>query len=40
VISINYSKDPLDPGWQDDPVTKKYFNFMATYHPDGDTPAS
>jgi len=27
---------PLDPSWQDDPGTKKYFDFMAKYHPDGD----
>ena len=25
VISVNYSKDPLDPSWQEDPGTKKYF---------------
>jgi hypothetical protein len=36
VISVNYSKDPLDPSWQDTPGTKKYFDFMAKYYADGD----
>jgi hypothetical protein len=36
VIRVNYSKDPLDPSWQDDRGTKKYFDFMAKYYADGD----
>jgi branched-chain amino acid transport system substrate-binding protein len=36
VISVNYSKDPLDPTWKDDPGMKKYFDFMAKYYPEGD----
>jgi ABC-type branched-subunit amino acid transport system substrate-binding protein len=36
VISVNYSKDPLDPTWKDDPGMKKYFDFMAKYFPEGD----
>jgi hypothetical protein len=36
VISVSYSKDPLDPNWQDDPAPKKYFDFVAKYDADGD----
>jgi hypothetical protein len=36
VISVNYGNDPLDPSWQDDPGTKKYFDSMAKYYADGD----
>jgi branched-chain amino acid transport system substrate-binding protein len=36
VISVNYSKDPLDPTWKDDPGMKRYFDFMAKYYPEGD----
>jgi hypothetical protein len=34
VISVNYSEDPLDPNWQDDPGTKKYFaSWRSTMRP-------
>jgi hypothetical protein len=34
VISVNYSEDPLDPSWQDDPGTKKYFaSWRSTVRP-------
>src|ERR1700744_1750340 len=36
VISVAYTKDPLDPTWKDDPGMKRYFDFMAKYYPDGD----
>jgi branched-chain amino acid transport system substrate-binding protein len=36
VISVAYTKDPLDPTWKDDPGMKKYLDFMAKYYPDGD----
>jgi branched-chain amino acid transport system substrate-binding protein len=36
VISVAYTKDPLDPTWKDDPGMKKYFDYMAKYYPDGD----
>jgi branched-chain amino acid transport system substrate-binding protein len=36
VISVAYTKDPLDPAWKDDPGMKKYFDFMTKYYPDGD----
>jgi ABC-type branched-subunit amino acid transport system substrate-binding protein len=36
VISVNYTKDPLDPTWKDDAGMKNYFAFMAKYYPDGD----
>jgi branched-chain amino acid transport system substrate-binding protein len=36
VISVNYTKDPLDPTWKDDAGMKKYLAFMAKYYPDGD----
>jgi ABC-type branched-subunit amino acid transport system substrate-binding protein len=40
VISVNYSKDPLDPTWKDDAGMKKYFEFMAKYYPEGDKDSS
>jgi branched-chain amino acid transport system substrate-binding protein len=40
VISVNYSKDPLDPTWKDDPGMKRYFAFMAKYYPEGDKDSS
>lgn len=36
VISVNYTKDPLDPTWKDDAGMKNYLAFMAKYYPDGD----
>src|SRR6202043_2810555 len=36
VISVNYTKDPLDPTWKDDAGMKNYFAFMPNYYPDGD----
>jgi ABC-type branched-subunit amino acid transport system substrate-binding protein len=36
VISVNYTKDPLDPTWKDDAGMKKYLAFMAKYYPEGD----
>jgi branched-chain amino acid transport system substrate-binding protein len=36
VISVNYTKDPLDPTWKGDAGMKKYLAFMAKYYPDGD----
>jgi branched-chain amino acid transport system substrate-binding protein len=40
VISVNYSKDRLDPTWKDDAGMKKYFEFMAKYYPEGDKDSS
>jgi branched-chain amino acid transport system substrate-binding protein len=40
VVSVNYSKDPLDPTWKDDAGMKKYFEFMAKYYPQGDKDSS
>jgi branched-chain amino acid transport system substrate-binding protein len=40
VISVNYSKDPLDPTWKDDAGIKRYFEFMAKYYPEGDKDSS
>ncbi|HEY7844041.1 MAG TPA: ABC transporter substrate-binding protein [Bradyrhizobium sp.] len=36
VISVGYTKDPVDPTWKDDAGMKKYLDFMAKYYPDGD----
>ncbi|MGY0569862.1 ABC transporter substrate-binding protein [Bradyrhizobium sp. RDM12] len=36
IISSNYSKEPLDPQWKDDPGLKRYFAFMEKYYPEGD----
>jgi branched-chain amino acid transport system substrate-binding protein len=36
VISVNYTKDPLDPTWKDDTGMKRYLSFMARYYPEGD----
>jgi branched-chain amino acid transport system substrate-binding protein len=40
VISVNYSKDPLDPTWKDDAGMKRYFEFMAKYYPESDKDSS
>src|ERR1700755_2826782 len=36
VISVAYTKDPLDPTWKDDAGMKRYLDFMAKYYPEGD----
>ncbi len=36
VISVNYSKHPLDPSWQDNPRHEEIFRFMAKSYADGD----
>jgi hypothetical protein len=39
VISVNYGNDPLDPSWQDDPGTKKYFAPWRSTMPTATKPA-
>ena len=34
LISMQYTKDPTDPAWQNDPVMKEYFAFLKKYAPD------
>ncbi len=34
LISMQYTKDPTDPAWQNDPVMKDYFAFLKKYAPD------
>ena len=34
LISMQYTKDPTDPTWQNDPVMKDYFVFLKKYAPD------
>jgi branched-chain amino acid transport system substrate-binding protein len=36
IMSVNYSKDPLDPQWKNDPGMARYYAFMDKYFPDGD----
>ena len=36
LISTQYLKDPLDPGWKDDAGMKEWLAFMAKYYPEGD----
>ena len=33
IISLQYSKAPLDPAWNDDPAMKAYKDFMQKYRP-------
>ena len=34
LISMQYTKDPTDPVWANDPVMKEYFAFLKKYAPD------
>ena len=34
LISIQYTKNPTDPAWSNDPVMKEYFAFLKKYAPD------
>ena len=34
LISMQYTKDPTDPAWQNDQVMKDYFAFLKKYAPD------
>ena len=34
LISMQYTKDPTDPAWQNDPAMKEYFAFLKKYAPD------
>ena len=34
LISMQYTKDPTDPAWANDPVMKEYFAFLKKYAPD------
>ena len=36
ILSVNYTKDPLDPQWSNDPGMKRYFAFMEKYYAEGD----
>ena len=36
VSALNFSKNPTDPQWQDDPGMKRYFSFMEKYYPAGE----
>jgi len=36
IISANYSKDPTDKQWENDPGMKEFNAFMAKYFPEGD----
>ncbi len=36
LLSTNYTKDPTDPTWKDDPALKEWLTFMDQYYPDGD----
>jgi branched-chain amino acid transport system substrate-binding protein len=34
IVTANYTKDPDDPAWKDDPGMKKFVDFMTKYMPD------
>jgi len=36
IISSAYTKDPTDPGWDNDAGMKEWRSFMAKYYPNGD----
>ena len=36
VSALNFSKNPTDPQWSDDPGMKRYFAFMEKYYPAGE----
>ena len=36
VSAVNFSKNPTDPQWKDDPGMKRYFSFMEQYYPAGE----
>ena len=40
ILSVNYTKDPLDPQWSNDPGMKRYFAFMDKYYAEGDRSSS
>jgi branched-chain amino acid transport system substrate-binding protein len=40
IISVNWSKDPGDPTWDNDPGMKKWRAFMDKYYPKGDKNSS
>jgi len=40
ILTANFSKDPTDPAWSDDPALKEWLGFMDKYYPDGDKTSS
>jgi len=40
ILSTQYTKDPTDPSWRDDPGYKEWLEFMDKYFPDGDKTSS
>jgi len=40
VVSVGYSKDPLDSTWKDDTGVKIFLSFMEKYYPEGDKTTS
>jgi branched-chain amino acid transport system substrate-binding protein len=40
VLSTQYTKDPTDPSWKDDPGYKQWLAFMEKHFPDGDRTSS
>ena len=40
VLSTQYTKDPTDPSWKDDPGYKEWLAFMDKYFPEGDKTSS
>ena len=36
ILSSNYTKDPTNPLWRNDPALKEWLKFMDTYYPEGD----
>jgi branched-chain amino acid transport system substrate-binding protein len=40
VLSTQYTKDPTDPSWKDDPGYKEWLAFMSGHFPEGDKTSS
>jgi branched-chain amino acid transport system substrate-binding protein len=40
VLSTQYTKDPTDPSWKDDPGYKEWLAFMNSHFPEGDKTSS
>ncbi len=37
IVSINFAKDPTDPQWKNDVLTKEWLAWMSQYYPEGNT---
>ena len=40
IVSLQFSKDPTDPQWKNDPAVQEWLEWMNKYYPDGDKASS